>query len=65
VIDSVVKIPRGGGVEYLQRGPASHRGYEKGTQCLEYNWDTLFLGDINTGTWPSRLGGGGVSDLRQ
>jgi hypothetical protein len=22
-----------------------------------YNWATLFLGDINTGTWPSRLGG--------
>jgi hypothetical protein len=21
-----------------------------------YNWATLFLGDINTGTWPSRLG---------
>jgi hypothetical protein len=21
-----------------------------------YNWTTLFLGDINTGTWPSRLG---------
>jgi hypothetical protein len=23
-----------------------------------YNWATLFLGDINTGAWPSRLGGG-------
>jgi hypothetical protein len=22
----------------------------------EYIWDTLFLGDINTGSWPSRLG---------
>jgi hypothetical protein len=21
-----------------------------------YNWATLFLGEINTGTWPSRLG---------
>jgi hypothetical protein len=21
-----------------------------------YNWATLFLGDTNTGTWPSRLG---------
>jgi hypothetical protein len=21
-----------------------------------YNWDTLFQGEINTGTWPSRLG---------
>jgi hypothetical protein len=25
-------------------------GYEKGTQCLGYNWATLFLWDINTGT---------------
>jgi hypothetical protein len=31
-------------------------GDEKGTQCLGYNWATLFLGDINRGTWPSRLG---------
>jgi hypothetical protein len=22
-----------------------------------YNWATLFLGEINTGTWPYRLGG--------
>jgi hypothetical protein len=29
-----------------QRGEPSARGY---------NWDTLFLGDINTGIWPSRL----------
>jgi hypothetical protein len=21
-----------------------------------YNWSTLFLGEINTGTWPSWLG---------
>jgi hypothetical protein len=27
-----------------------------------YNWTTLFLGDINTGTWPSRLG---KSQMRQ
>jgi hypothetical protein len=27
-----------------------------------YNWATLFLGDINTGTWPSRLG---ESQMRQ
>jgi hypothetical protein len=26
------------------------RGEEKGTQCLGYNWATLFLGDINMGT---------------
>jgi hypothetical protein len=31
-------------------------GDEKGTQCLEYNRATLFLGDINTGTWTSSLG---------
>jgi hypothetical protein len=24
-----------------------------------YNWATLSLGNINTGTWSSRLGGGG------
>jgi hypothetical protein len=29
---------------------------EKETQCLWVNWGTLFLGDINTGTWPSRSG---------
>jgi hypothetical protein len=27
-----------------------------------YNWTTLFLGDINKGTWPSRLG---ESQMRQ
>jgi hypothetical protein len=32
----------------------------KKTQCRGYNWASLFLGDINTGTWPSSLGG--VSD---
>jgi hypothetical protein len=31
-------------------------GDEKGIQCLGYNLATLFLGDINTGTWLSRLG---------
>jgi hypothetical protein len=31
------------------------RGNEKGTQCWGYNWATVFLGDINTGTWPSWL----------
>jgi hypothetical protein len=29
---------------------------------LRHNWATLFLGDINTGTWPSRLG---ESQMRQ
>jgi hypothetical protein len=33
-------------------------GCEKGTHCLGvYNWGILFLGNITTGTWPSRLGG--------
>jgi hypothetical protein len=31
-------------------------GDEKGNKCLGYNWAILFLGDINTGTWPSILG---------
>jgi hypothetical protein len=32
------------------------KGDGKGTQCLGYGWDTLFLRDINTETWPSWLG---------
>jgi hypothetical protein len=28
---------------------------EKGTQFLGNNWATLFLGDVNTGTWLSRF----------
>jgi hypothetical protein len=31
-------------------------GDEKGTQCLGYNRATLFLGDINAGTWPPGWG---------
>jgi hypothetical protein len=31
-------------------------GDKKGTSAWGYNWVTLFLGDIYTGTWPSRLG---------
>jgi hypothetical protein len=27
------------------------------TGGTQYNWATLFMGKINTGTWPSRLGG--------
>jgi hypothetical protein len=33
------------GLEYLLRSPA-----------VVYNWASLFLGDINTGTWASTLG---------
>jgi hypothetical protein len=32
------------------------RGKEEGIHCLGYNRTTLFLGDINMRTWPSRLG---------
>jgi hypothetical protein len=31
---------------------------EEGTPCLEYNWATVPLGEINTQTWSSRLGVG-------
>jgi hypothetical protein len=44
----------GGGVEY--RSNANRRGDEKEPSAWGYNWATLFLGDINTGTWLSRLG---------
>jgi hypothetical protein len=30
-------------------------GLESEPSAQGYNWPTLFLGDINTGTWPSRL----------
>jgi hypothetical protein len=57
----------GGGLEYLHRSYASCKRRVlkddvKLTQCPGYNWATLFLGDINTGTWPSRLG---ESQMRQ
>jgi hypothetical protein len=46
--------PVGGGLEYQTTNRVlSARGY---------NWDTLFLGDINTGTWLIRLG---ESQIRQ
>jgi hypothetical protein len=32
------------------------KGDGKGTQCLGENLATLFLGDINTGTWPPGCG---------
>jgi hypothetical protein len=57
---------------YITRTPAGSNnstvalrdvgGDEKGNQCLGHNSVTLFLGDIDTGTWPSRLG---VSNLRR
>jgi hypothetical protein len=49
-------FPCGGGVEYLHRRHASYRRRRKGRpSAWKYNLATLFLGDINTGTWPSRL----------
>jgi hypothetical protein len=35
-------------------------GSKEQPSSLGYNWTTLFLGDINTGTWPIRFVG--VSD---
>jgi hypothetical protein len=47
----------GGGLEYLHSSPASRkRRHETEPNAREHNWATLLLGDINTGTWPSRLG---------
>jgi hypothetical protein len=40
------------------------RGDEREPNAWEYNWATLFLGDINTATWPSRLGESQVRRLR-
>jgi hypothetical protein len=35
-------------------------GDEKDPSAWGCNWATLFLEDINTGTWPSRLGSLGL-----
>jgi hypothetical protein len=54
---STVTLPVVGKVK-SQNSTAALRvvgGDEKGTPCLG-NLATLFLGDINTGTWPSKLG---------
>jgi hypothetical protein len=53
--------PEGGflrevGFEYLHRSSASRRRRRKGNPVPGYNWAALFLGDVNTGTWPSRFG---------
>jgi hypothetical protein len=49
--------PCGGGLEYLHHSPASRKRRQKREPSARgYSWATLFLGDINTGTWPSRLG---------
>jgi hypothetical protein len=48
----------GGGTEYLHHSPASSKMRRKGNQvsARAYNWATLFLENMNTGTWPSSLG---------
>jgi hypothetical protein len=46
---------RGDGFEYFHRIPASRRRRRKGNHARGYNQATVFLGDINTGTWRSRL----------
>jgi hypothetical protein len=47
-----VEIPCGGGLEYFNRSPASHRKRRKGRQPSDwgYNWATLLLGDVTTET---------------
>jgi hypothetical protein len=42
--------------------PASRKSDKREPSAQGYNWVTLFRGDINTGTWPYRLGG---SQMRQ
>jgi hypothetical protein len=45
------------GVEYLHRSRASRRRRRKVNPVPRgITWATLFLGDINTGTWLYRLG---------
>jgi hypothetical protein len=51
----------GGGLEYLHHSPASHKRQRKGNLAPGgITRPPCFWGDINMGTWPSRLGG--VSD---
>jgi hypothetical protein len=53
----------GGGLEYPTVALGVVEGDKKGTRCLGvYNCATLPLGDINTGTWSSRLGVGRKAD---
>jgi hypothetical protein len=43
----------GGGWQYLHHSPASRKGRPS---ARGYKLATLFLGDINMGIWPSRMG---------
>jgi hypothetical protein len=55
---------RGGGLEH-HRSPASGRRRRKKNPAPGgYNWATLFLGYINTGIWPSRLGESRIWDSK-
>jgi hypothetical protein len=45
----------GGGIKYVHRSPVSRKAADTDPSARGYIWATLFLGDINTGTWPSRL----------
>jgi hypothetical protein len=55
--ESKESVQRGGaGFKCLYRSPASRRSRRIGNPVPGgINWATLFLEDINTGTWPSRL----------
>jgi hypothetical protein len=58
-----VKAPYGGGLEHLCHSLASRKRRRKREPSARgYNWATLFLGDINMETWPSRFG---ESQMRQ
>jgi hypothetical protein len=49
-------IPCGGGIDTSTVDLRVVRGDEREPSARGYNSATLFLGDINTRTWPSRLG---------
>jgi hypothetical protein len=48
----VYLFPCGGRIEYLHGSPASRRRRRKWNPGPGVYWAILFLGDINTGTWP-------------
>jgi hypothetical protein len=53
--ENVHHTPCGGGFEYIHRRLQVVGGDEREPSVWGYNWAILFLGDINTETWPSRL----------
>jgi hypothetical protein len=60
---NIESSPCEGGLEYLHHGPASHRRRWKWNPAPEgIAGATLSLGNINTGTWSSRLGVGRKAD---